>query len=156
MEYGLLMEKIRKLSDEELKTMLVENHLPSFYNRHQRKGCEKKLFLRSQPKSAAPAVVDKSNSNDYFLLDLELPQFTKSRKLSLSNNLTARKKKNVTFKPTEIFGRDPILPNCVAEFNPEANNLHDLNCPNSKHETIDILGQQMWMNKKFLMKCRYG
>ena len=66
--------------------------------------------------------------------------------------------KHVSFKPTEIFGRDAILPYCNKRgevSKPFSNHLHSPHCPNYFHESVEVLGQYNWMNKEFLVKSRF-
>jgi hypothetical protein len=68
-----------------------------------------------------------------------------------------KKKKKVSFKPTEIFGREAILPQCMNnhDLTIKLGNLHAPTCANSSQETVEVLGQYAWMNRKFLISCRY-
>ena len=96
--------------------------------------------------------------NSYFFYDLEIPIQSKTQTSSIrKQNMKPNPKKRVTFKPTEIFGRDAILPNCVVKYGRSLNldSLHSPHCPNFQHETPEVLGQYSFMNRKFLIECRY-
>jgi hypothetical protein len=66
-------------------------------------------------------------------------------------------KKRVSFKPTEIFGRDCTLPQCInsQSLDKESGHLHATHCRNFLQETPEVLGQHVWMNRKFLIKSRF-
>ena len=67
-------------------------------------------------------------------------------------------KKRVSFKPTEIYGRESILPYCRDKYNHTVKSgyLHASNCSNFLQESPEILGQYTWMNREFLIKARLG
>ena len=72
------------------------------------------------------------------------------------NKPRSKKKKRVSFKPTEIFGRECVLPQCVEGSHVKFGYLHAVHCKNSLQETPEILGQHVWMNRQFLIKSRFG
>ena len=126
--------------------------------------------------------------NSYFFLDLEIPkqkfdwrgsslESTSLCKFGFIDMLTrvhgfnvldnnpwftaqvgVQTKKKVSFKPTEIFGRDDVLPHCVNNHshNVESGHLHAIHCKNYLQETPEILGQHVWMNRRFLIESRFG
>lgn len=72
-------------------------------------------------------------------------------------SFTPKKNNRVSFKLTEIFGRDPILPQCRENLSctVQRGNLHADGCPNALEEVVEILGQHSWMSREFLIKCRF-
>ena len=156
------MEEIRALSIEDLITKLKEQNLCSSYEtlsicERRRKDFEKRLFLHVQEKEEPPPSRSVNNGSEYFLLDIELPQTWYPGK-SILKKTSTKLKKSVHFKQTEIFGNEPIYPYCVKKYNHDTKmqHLHAPKCPNAVSETIEVLGQYRWMNRKFLIEGRYA
>lgn len=61
-----------------------------------------------------------------------------------------KKYKQVRFATMELYGDN--LPNC-RNYNGKVmrGSLHTLSCPNIEFETVDVLGQQNWQNRQFIM-----
>lgn len=61
-----------------------------------------------------------------------------------------KKYKQVRFATMELCGDN--LPNC-RNYNGKVkkDSLHTMSCPNIEFETIDVLGQQNWQNRQFIM-----
>ncbi len=61
-------------------------------------------------------------------------------------------KKQVQFATTEIFGIE--LPYCMRNYvNSKPGQLHSSSCENSSQEVIDVLGQNRWQNRIFILEC---
>ena len=148
------MQDIRELSDQELLTAL---ELPKYLlDKKLRHKMEKSLFIRDQTRSPPPPSKRKEPRNAYFLLDIRTPQRWKPGvsilKQSKGNSKTVR------FKPTEIFGEEPLLPYCNQKFNCDGfhKQLHNSKCPNALSETVEVLGEHTWMNRQYHLTWRYG
>ena len=156
------MQDIRELSMEDLLAKLKEHKLCSDHEdfafcKNRRNILEKKLFLHVQEKESPHPCKRLDNGNEYFLLDINLPQTRCPGKSILKKTVKATRK-TVQFKQTEIFGNEPIYPYCVEKYDHDtkAQHLHAPECVNSTAETIEVLGQYRWMNKKFLIEGRYA
>ena len=157
------MQRIRDLSIEDLLTKLKEQKLcyetltVTNCERH-RKEYEKQLFLYVQDKVVPTLHKCFDKGSNYFLLDIDLPQTSYPGKSILNKTLTRKPKKSVQFKQTEIFGNDPIYPYCVTKYNHNTRDhqLHTPQCSNAVTETVEVLGQYRWMNRKFLIEGRYA
>ena len=157
------MQEIRDLSIEDLLTKLKEHKLCSIhetlsFREHERKVFEKQLFLHVQEKEVSPPHKSVGDGSEYFLLDIDLPQTWFPGKSILKKTPIKRPKKTVQFKQTEIFGNEPIYPYCVERrnYNIKDHHLHAPECSNAAAETIEVLGQYRWMNRKFLIEGRYA
>ena len=154
------MEDIKNLSNKDIVEKLKEcklwvNTEKERLCKRERKAYEKKLFLSLQKTSSAPAVEIKNEQNEYFLLDLDLPSNYPRGKSILRRKKS--KNKSVRFRQTEIFGNQPIHPYCVEKYGHDTknNHLHAPQCSNASEETIGVLGEHRWLNRLFLIKCRY-
>lgn len=153
------MQSIRNLSNEELVLELKKQNI-WMYNENidnrQRKRYEKELFLITQDRSPPPLPKTQELKNAYFLLDISLPQRWRPGKSILSNG--TKKSTSVRFKPTELYGNDPVHPYCMEKHDRKASNgfLHASTCINRASESVEVLGQHVWMNRLFLMRCRYA
>ena len=157
------MQEIRDLSIEDLLTKLKEQKLCYGYGtlticERRRKEYEKQLFLHMQDKEVPTLHKCLDNGSDYFLLDIDLPQTSYPGKSILKKTITRKPKKSVRFKQTEIFGNEPIYPYCVTKYNHNTRGpqLHAPQCSNAVTETVEVLGQYRWMNRKFLIEGRYA
>ena len=157
------MQDIRDLSMEDLLSKLKDLKLCSSHEtlafcKRQRKVLEKKLFMQVQEREVSTPCKSDDNGNEYFLLDINLPQTWRPGKSILTNTLNKKTKKNVQFKQTEIFGNEPIYPYCVTKYNhnTKGQHLHAPECSNAAAETIEVLGQHRWMNRKFLIAGRHA
>ena len=61
-------------------------------------------------------------------------------------------KKQVRFATTEIVGIELpyCMKNCVTS---KPGQLHSTSCKNSTQEVIDVLGQNRWQNRIFILEC---
>jgi hypothetical protein len=157
------MQDIRNLSIEDLLTKLKEHKLCSCYEtvsfcKSRRKIFEKRLFLHVQEKEEPPQHKVDTNGSEYFLLDLDLPQTWSPGKSILKDTSTKKTKKSVQFKQTEIFGNEAIYPYCVKKYNHDTKgqHLHAPECSNANAETVEVLGQYRWMNRKSLIEGRHA
>lgn len=157
------MQDIRNLSIEDLLDKLKEHHLCSCYEttaqcKSRRKMFEKRLFLHVQEKGEPPLHQVDTNGSEYFLLDIDLPQTWSPGKSILIKTSTKKTKKFVRFKQTEIFGNETIYPYCVEKYNhnTKGQHLHAPECSNANAETVDVLGQYKWMNRKSLIEGRHA
>lgn len=152
------MQEIRELSDDELRRRLRQCSISWVSGSGSRRRYEKQLFLCTQEKSP-PFPLKIRETNEYFFYDLELPQsWTPGKTILKDGSSKSSRKKIVRFKPTELFGRGPILPHCAERFghHPKNSSLHAPQCSNAKFETVQVLGQHAWMNREFLISCRYS
>jgi len=155
------MQDIRDLSSDDLTARLKEKNSwigCGILSKSQRKISEKRLFLLLQERSPPPIPKKNIEQNEYFLLDLTLPQNWLPGISILKKKASEKNRKTVRFKQTEVFGDVSIYPYCIEKYGHDTknNHLHAPQCPNSTAETIEVLGEHRWLNRLFLIDGRYG
>ena len=115
--------------------------------------------------------------NIYFSLDLKLPNHIFDKQVCSQRKSTILKF-NLAEKLISIFGRNPrdswfrsklkpkwkyvrfstteidnTLPHCRRYGNYIIGHLHSPECPNSQYESPDILGDNAWQNRVFILSC---